>query len=86
MAGRVTNDPFHFGQVRLTVLFVSLERKSSSTLSRMDDGLLIVVAVVAAVVVLGVIGWVIHLFALLIKVAIVAAVAAVVFRAIAHRR
>ena len=65
---------------------VSLERKSTSALSRLDDGLLVIVAIVGAVIVLSIIGALIHLFAVVVKVAIIAAVAGLIFRAVSRRR
>lgn len=82
----VTNDTLSFLARVAYRSVVSLERKSSSALSRLDDGLLIVVAVVGVIIVLSIVGALIHLFALMFKVAILAAVAALVFRFFSRRR
>jgi hypothetical membrane protein len=61
-----------------------LERRRS-TISRLDDGLLIVVAVVAALFVFSLLTWVIHAVAFIVKVAVIAAVVALVVRAVNRR-
>ena len=82
----VTNDTLSFLARQAYRSGVNLERKSSSTLSRMDDGLLVVVAIIGVVIALSIFGFVVHLFALLFKVAILAAVAGLVFKAVSRRR
>ena len=82
----MTNDTFPFWQERLIHLYVSLERRRISALSRLDDGLLIVVAVVGVIMALAVLGWIIHIAAAILKIAVLAAVFGLVFRVVTARR
>ena len=63
-----------------------LEPRGRSTLSRLDDWALVVIGLVAGLIVLAVISFVVHTVIFLLKVAIVAAVAGLVFRAVVNRR
>jgi DMSO reductase anchor subunit len=61
-------------------------RRTRSMLSRLDNGLLVVGAIVAAIGALVILGWVLHTVFFLIKVALVAAVFGLVFKAVTSRR
>lgn len=63
-----------------------LERRTRSTLSRLDDILLIGLGVVAAVAVFWMIGWVVSAVLFLVKVAVAAVVFGLVVRAVVNRR
>lgn len=61
-------------------------RRSRSTLSKLDDALLVVVIGVVALAVLGMISWVVGTFLLLVRIAVVLAIGAVVVAWIGRRR
>jgi hypothetical protein len=63
----------------------SLERRRSA-LDRLDDGLLVIVALVGAVILFAVVGWVIHTVLFFVKVAIVAVFIGLIVRLVARRR
>ena len=63
-----------------------LERRSRSTISRLDDVLLIAVAAVAAIAVFWMIGWIVSAVLFLVKVAIAAVVFGLIVRAVINRR
>lgn len=65
---------------------MELERRRSSGLDRLDDALLIVVAVVGALFALKVLGWIIGTVLFVIKVAVVAAIAFVALRIVSRRQ
>jgi len=57
-----------------------------STLDRLDDGLLVVVAIVGVFLLLQVLSWVVGTILLVVKLAVVAVVVAVIMRAVAGLR
>ena len=63
----------------------SLERRRSA-LDRLDDGLLVIVALVGVVVLFAVVGWIIHTVLFFVKVAIVAVFIGLIVRLVASRR
>jgi energy-coupling factor transporter transmembrane protein EcfT len=63
-----------------------LEKRRSSSLSRLDDGILVVAAIVGVILLFTVIGWIFHTVMFLFKLALAAAVVGVVFRFFAGRR
>jgi Flp pilus assembly protein TadB len=65
---------------------MELERRRSSGLDRLDDALLVVVAVVGALFALKVVGWVIGTVLFVVKVAVVAAIAFVALRVVSRRQ
>lgn len=65
---------------------MQLERRNRSTLSKLDDGLLIAAGVVGVIVLFAVVGWVIHAVLFLLKIAVVAVVFGLIVRAVAGRR
>jgi hypothetical protein len=65
---------------------VSLQRSPRSTLSRLDDLLLIGVAAVAAIAVFWMIGWVVSAVLFLVKIAVAAVVFGLIVRAVINRR
>lgn len=69
-----------------TVRNVQLERRRKSTVSKLDDALLVVAAIVAAVVVFSVVSWVLHAVFLLVKLAVAAVVFGLIARAVINRR
>jgi hypothetical protein len=63
----------------------SLERRRS-VLDRLDDGLLVIVALVGVVILFSVVGWVIHTVLFFVKVALVAVFIGLIVRLVARRR
>jgi hypothetical protein len=63
----------------------SLERRRS-TLDRLDDGLLVIVALVGVVVLFSVVGWVVHTVVFFVKVALVAVFIGLIVRVVARHR
>lgn len=61
-------------------------RRGKSTLSKLDDVLLVVVVGVIGLAVLGVISWVVGVFLLLVRIAVVLAIGAAVVAWISRRR
>jgi fatty acid desaturase len=61
-------------------------RRSRSTLSKLDDVLLVVVAGAVALAALGVVSWVVGTFLFLVRVAVVLAIGAVVVGWVLRRR
>lgn len=57
-----------------------------STLSKLDDALLVVLGVVAVLAVFAIVGWIVHAVFFLVKVAIAAVVFGLIVRAIVGRR
>ena len=74
-----------------TVRVVELERRSGrSTLSKLDNALLIVAVVVAGIIALSLLGWIIGVVTgvvwFLLKVAVVGLIIGLIVRAVAGRR
>jgi hypothetical protein len=65
---------------------VAIERRKGSTVSKLDDALLVVLGVVAVLAVFTVVGWIMHAVFFLVKVAIAAVVFGLIVRAVASRR
>jgi len=63
----------------------SLERRRSM-LDRLDDGLLVIVALVGVVILFSVVGWVIHTVVFFVKLGLVAVFIGLIVRLVAHRR
>jgi hypothetical protein len=63
----------------------SLERRRS-TLDRLDDALLVVVALVGVVIAFTVIGWLVHTVVFFLKLALLAVFVGLIARFVAHRR
>ena len=63
----------------------SLERRRSA-LDRLDDGLLVIVALVGVVILFAVVGWVIHTVLFFVKLAIIAVFVGLIVRVVARRR
>ena len=63
-----------------------LERRSRSAISRLDDIVLVGVAIVAALAVFWMIGWIVSAVVFLLKVALAAVVFGLIVRAILNRR
>lgn len=63
-----------------------LEKRRTSTLSKMDDGIMIVVGIVGVILAFTVVGWIFGTIMTLLRWALVAAVAGLVFRFFAGRR
>lgn len=66
------------------VVMTSLERRKS-TLSKLDDGILIAVVVVGAIVALSVVGLVVHALFFLVKIAVIGLILGLVVRAVNRR-
>jgi len=67
------------------VVVSSLERRRSA-LDRLDDALLVIVALVGVVILFAVVGWVIHAVLFVVKVALVAVFIGLIVRLVARRR
>jgi len=63
----------------------SLERRRSA-LDRLDDGLLVIVALVGVVILFSVVGWVIHTVVFFVKLALVAVFIGLIVRLVARNR
>ena len=63
----------------------SLERRRSA-LDRLDDALLVVVALVGVVILFSVVGWVVHTVVFFVKLALVAVFIGLIVRLVARRR
>ena len=63
----------------------SLERRRSA-LDRLDDALLVVVALVGVVILFSVVGWVVHTVVFFVKLALVAVFVGLIVRLVARRR
>ena len=63
----------------------SLERRRS-VLDRLDDGLLVIVALVGVVILFSVVGWVIHTVVFFVKLALVAVFIGLIVRLVARNR
>ena len=55
-------------------------------LDRLDDGLLVIVALVGVVILFSVVGWVIHTVVFFVKLGLVAVFIGLIVRLVAHRR
>ena len=65
---------------------MNLERRKSGSLDRIDDSALVAVAVVGVIFALKILGWVIGTVLFAVKIAIIVAVVAGVWRLVNHRK
>ena len=82
----MTDVIFPAGRRRAYALPVSSLERRRSALDRLDDGLLVIVALVGVVILFSVVGWVIHTVVFFVKLALVAVFIGLIVRLVARRR
>ena len=82
----MTDVIFPAGRRRAYALSVSSLERRRSALDRLDDGLLVIVALVGVVILFSVVGWVIHTVVFFVKLALVAVFIGLIVRLVARHR
>ena len=82
----MTDVIFPVGRRRAYALVVSSLERRRSALDRLDDGLLVIVALVGVVILFSVVGWVIHTVVFFVKLALVAVFIGLIVRLVARHR
>ena len=82
----MTDVIFPAGRRRAYALAVSSLERRRSALDRLDDGLLVIVALVGVVILFSVVGWVIHTVVFFVKLALVAVFIGLIVRLVARHR